>query len=99
MEIENNYEHRLTEVEARSKSNTRRLDEVETRQDNLDQLVSSVAVMATEQEHIKSDVSEIKSDVRSIMDKPGKRWDNIVEKIVWAVVAAVLGLLLGYFGL
>lgn len=99
MEIENNYEHRLTEVEARSKSNTRRLDEVEKRQDNLDQLVSSVAVMAKEQEHIKSDVSEIKSDVRSIMDKPGKRWDNIVEKIVWAVVAAVLGLLLGYFGL
>lgn len=99
MEIENNYEHRLTEVEARSKSNTRRLDEVEKRQDNLDQLVSSVAVMAKEQEHIKSDVSEIKSNVRSIMDKPGKRWDNIVEKIVWAVVAAVLGLLLGYFGL
>jgi hypothetical protein len=99
VEIENNYEHRLTEVEARSKSNTRRLDEVEKRQDNLDQLVSSVAVMAKEQEHIKSDVSEIKSDVRSIIDKPGKRWDSIVEKIVWAVVAAVLGLLLGYFGL
>lgn len=97
--MEINIEHRLTEVEDRAKSNTKRLDEVEKRQDNLDQLVSSVAVMAKEQEHIKSDVSEIKTDVRTIMDKPAKRWDNIVEKIIWAVLAAIIGVALGYFGL
>lgn len=28
------YEHRLTEVEARAKSNTKRLDEVEVRKNN-----------------------------------------------------------------
>lgn len=97
MEIK--IEHRLTELEDRSKSNTKRLDEVERRQDNLDSLVASVAVMASEQEHIKTDVTEIKSDVKDLMEKPGKRWDNIVEKIIWAVVAAVLGLMLGHFGL
>lgn len=97
--MEINIEHRLTEVEDRSKSNTKRLDEVEKRQDNLDSLVASVAVMAKEQEHIKSDVTEIKEDVKGIMEKPGKRWDNIVEKIIWAIVAAVLGLMLGHFGL
>ena len=97
MEIK--IEHRLTELEDRSKSNTKRLDEVEKRQDNLDSLVASVAVMAKEQEHIKSDVTEIKSDVKGIMEKPAKRWDNIVEKIIWAIVAAVLGLMLGHFGL
>lgn len=97
--MEINIEHRLTEVEDRSKSNTKRLDEVEKRQDNLDSLVASVAVMAKEQEHIKSDVTEIKEDVKGIMEKPGKRWDNIVEKIIWAIVAAVLGVMLGHFGL
>ena len=78
---------------------TKRLDEVEKRQDNLDSLVASVAVIASEQDHIKTDVTEIKSDVKGLMEKPGKRWENIVEKIIWAVVAAVLGLLLGHFGL
>lgn len=97
--MEINIEHRLTEVEDRSKSNTKRLDEVEKRQDNLDSLVASVAVMASEQEHIKTDVTEIKTDVKGLMEKPGKRWDNIVEKIIWAIIAAVLGLLLGHFGL
>ena len=36
------YEHRLTEVEQRSKSNTKRLDEVEARQNDLDKLTTSV---------------------------------------------------------
>lgn len=97
--MEINIEHRLTEVEDRSKSNMKRLDEVEKRQDNLDSLVASVAVMASEQEHIKTDVTEIKTDVKGLMEKPGKRWDNIVEKIIWAIIAAILGVMLGHFGL
>lgn len=44
------YEHRLTEVEQRSKSNTKRLDEVEARQNDLDKLTTSVAKLATKQE-------------------------------------------------
>ena len=40
------HERRLTEVEARSRSNTKRLDEMEKRQDDLDELVSTVKVLA-----------------------------------------------------
>lgn len=32
-------------------------------------------------------------------DKPGKRWESIVEKAVWAVCAAVIAFLLGRVGL
>lgn len=93
------YEHRLTEVEARSKTNTDRLDHLEERQDNLDKLVSSVAAMANEQEHIKSDVTEIKSDVKMLTEKPGKRWDNIVDKVIWALLAALVTYFLTQIGL
>lgn len=93
------HERRLTEVEARSKSNTKRLDDVERRQDNLDNLISSVAMMAKEQEHIKDDVIEIKTDVKELADKPGKRWDSIVDKSIWAVLAAMIAFLLGRMGL
>ena len=92
------HERRLTEVEDRAKSNTKRLDEVERRQDNLDSLVASVAVMAKEQEYIKSDVTEIKSDVKSLTEKPAKRWDSIVEKVIWAVVAALIAFCLAQIG-
>lgn len=88
------HEKRLTAVEDRAKSNTHRLEEVEKRQDNLDELVASVAVFAKEQEHIQADVKEIKADVKALTDKPGKRWDGLVDKALWLVAGAVLAWLL-----
>lgn len=97
MEIQN--EHRLTEVEARSKSNSRRLDEVEKRQDNLEDLVGTVKVLADREARVETDVQEIKTDVKSLKDKPGKKWEGLWDKVLWAVVAAVIAFLLGRIGL
>lgn len=82
------HEKRLTAVEDRAKSNTHRLEEVEKRQDNLDELVSSVAVFAKEQEHIQQDVREIKADVKALTDKPAKRWEGLVDKLLLVLVGA-----------
>ena len=90
---------KVAEIDQRSKSNTHRLDKVERRQDNLDRLVSSVAAMATEQEHIKADVTEIKADVKTLAEKPGKRWEAIVEKAIMLVGGAVIGYMLMKIGL
>lgn len=93
------HERRLTEVESRSKSNSNRLDEMEKRQDNLDDLVSTVKVLAVREENVENDVKEIKNDVKSIKDKPGKRWDSLVTQIIGILVAAVIGFLLARIGL
>lgn len=37
--------------------------------------------------------------VASIQAKPGKRWESIVEKSIWAVVAAAIAFLLARIGL
>lgn len=96
---EKNIEHRLTVVEDRSKSNTKRLDDVEKRQDNLDELVSTVKVLAVREENVENTVEEVKNDVKTLITKPAKRWDGLVDKIVWAVCAAVIAFLLGRIGL
>lgn len=97
--METGYEHRLTEVEERAKSNSHRLDEVEKRQDDLDELVSTVKVLAVREENVETDVKEIKSDVKSLTNKPAQRWDRMVEKVIWAVAAAVVGFMLAQIGL
>ena len=56
-------EHRVTAVEKLAGSNRHRLEDIEKRQDNLDELVASVAVFAKEQEHIQADVKEIKAQL------------------------------------
>jgi predicted nuclease with TOPRIM domain len=96
---EKDIEHRLTEVEGRSKSNTHRLDDLERRQGNLDDLVSTVKVLAVREEAVENDVKEIKNDVKSLTSKPGQRWDSLVDKIIWAVAAALIAFVLARIGL
>ena len=93
------HEKRLTEVESRSKSNAHRLDEVERRQNDLDELVGTVKVLATREEIVECTVKEIKEDVKSLTGKSGKRWDGLVDKIVWAIAAALLAFVLSRIGL
>ena len=84
-------EHRVTAVEKLAGSNRHRLEDVEKRQDNLDELVKSVALFAQEQEYIKKDVKEIKADVKALTDKPAKRWESLVDKLLLVAAGAFLG--------
>jgi len=85
------HEKRMTEMEQRSKSNTRRIDEMEKRQDDLDELVGTVKALAIKEERVENDVKEIKNDVKILTGKPGQRWDGVVDKVVFAIVGAVIG--------
>ena len=84
-------EHRVTAVEKLAGSNRHRIEDVEKRQDNLDELVASVAVFAKEQEHIQAGVKEIKADVKALTDKPAKRWESLVDKLLLVAAGAFLG--------
>lgn len=93
------HERRLTEVESRSKSNMRRLDDVEKRQDDLEVMATSLKVLTDREERLENDVGEIKSDVKEIKGKPGKRWESLVTDVIKIIVAAVCGFFLAKFGM
>lgn len=93
------HEKRLTEVESRSKSNTKRIDDMEKRQDDLADLVGSVKVLADREARVEEDVSEIKTDVKELKEKPGKRWEGVVDKILYTIVGAAVTYVLVKFGL
>lgn len=90
---------KLAELEAREKSNGHRIDVVEKRQDDMDALVTSVARLTNEQEHIRTDVKEIKADVKLLTEKPGRRWESVVDKVLLVVVTAFAAFILAKFGL
>lgn len=97
MDIE--HERRMTEVEERSKSNTHRISELESRQDDLEELVGTVKVLAVREEKVESDVREIKGDVKILTSKSGKRWDDLVNQIIIIIVSTIIGFMLAKFGL
>lgn len=84
---------KIAEIEARAKSNSHRLDKVEARQDEFSELVTAMTIVKNEQVHIKSDVVEIKENVKTLTDKSAKRWDGIVDKLIWLIVSGVAGYL------
>ena len=90
---------KLAEVDQRSRSNTHRLEQVEKKLEDNEQLLTNVALIAQKQNTLESDVQEIKSDVKILTAKPGKRWESVVEKVILTIVAAGLTYLIAYLGL
>lgn len=93
------FDHRLTEVEQRSKSNTHRIYELAKEQKALNELATSVALMTQEQKDIREDLSEVKKDVKSLTNLPAKRWNDVVEKLVWLVLGGAVTALLVQAGI
>jgi uncharacterized protein YoxC len=93
------HEQRLTSVEERAKSNSHRLDDVEKRQYKLDELVSAVNGLAIREKHVEDDVKEIKSDVKSLTNKPAQRWEGIVDKVIMTILGIVIGFIFTQIGM
>ena len=97
---------KLKETEDRSRSNERRIEGLERDQRALNQLATSGAVMAQEQQAIRRDVAKSGEDIKAVRKSiemlqaaPGKRWEKVVEKIILVAVGAVVAWLLARMGI
>lgn len=90
---------KLQETTDRSVRNEGRIKKLEDESAVLHQLATSVAVMAEQLKTMNASVSCLANEVEEMKDKPGKRWESLTEKIIWAIVAAALGFVLAQIGL
>ena len=65
----------------------------------LHQLATSVAVMAEQMKTMNSSVLTLTTEVEELREKPGKRWDTLIDKIIWAVAGSVLAFIIAKIGL
>ena len=93
------HERRLTQVEQRSKSNTHRLEKLEESTEAINRLATSMEVMVSKQEQVAQTVDKLDEKVTALEEKPAKRANSLVDKIIWSVCAALLTFLLGRLGL
>ena len=92
-------EHRLTEVEERSKSNLYRIEKLEESTEAISRLAVSVRVMAEKQNHVADTVDRLDDKVTALETKPAKHWDTLVETIILSLAAAILGFAMAHMGL
>lgn len=89
----------IARIDARCRSNSHRIEELESSQQAVTELALSVRAMATEQSNMKEDLGEVKSDVKLLTQKAGKHWDGLVEKAAWLVAGALISFALAQIGI
>ena len=90
---------KLQETTDRSTRNEGRIKKLESENAVLHQLATSVAVMAEQMKTMNTSVLTLTTEVEELKEKPGKRWDNLIDKIIWGVAGAVLAYILASIGL
>lgn len=97
--MDDGIQAKIAEIEARSKSNTHRINDLEEDNRALHTLATSVEVLATKQETIEANISEIKTDVKALKAVPGSKWEALVKAAVTAIVGALIGFALAHAGI
>ena len=90
---------KIQEVADRSIRNEGRIKKLETESETLHKLATSVELMAFQLKTMNNKFDSLQEDVESIKEKPGKRWDSIVDKVLWGIVGALLTYILSQIGL
>lgn len=93
------HERRLTDVEAKAENNRVRLDKLESSTEAINRLATSMEVMAERQEQVVDKVDTLDGKVTALESKPAKRWEGLVDKIIWAAAGAVVAYVLTNIGL
>lgn len=89
----------LQETTDRTLRNEGRIKKLETEHQILHELTTSIAVMAEQIKGMNSNIKNLTTKVDQLESNPRKRWEGILDKVIWAVLAAVIAFVLGKFGL
>ena len=104
--MEKSYLERLIEIEQRSKSNTKRLDSKDKKDDEQDKKIielSDIYIALTKTndkiDHIETICTNNAKDIKELKDKPTKRLDLLWGYVVSTIVTVLITYTLTIMGL
>lgn len=86
-------------VDALERENERHTDTHKEIFSRLNKVEKDSAVQSEQYKTILDKLDALTAKVEALEAKPGKRWDGIVDKAIWAVLGAMIVFLLGRVGL
>ena len=88
---EKEIEHRLTELEQRSKSNQHRIEEHDEEIKALRDLISTIKELATEVKYMRGDLNETITRLNKLENRDVGKWDKFKRILLTSIVTIVLG--------
>ncbi len=81
---------KLQEVEDRSKSNTKRLDEHDKDIKELKNTYKIMEKMDYRMGNVEDNVTEIKEEIQKGKEQKGMKWDKLIDYLFYAILAFAL---------
>lgn len=88
--MDEKYIEKIAEIEQRSKSNTKRLDEHNEKIDQLEKTYAIMEKMDYRMSNVENNVSEIKSEIKKGKEQKGMKWDKLIDYLFYAFVGYAL---------
>ena len=85
---------KVAHLEEREKSNTKRIDVVENKVENIYDLTLSVREIATEMKAMREDQNKMNERLKIIEEKPAKEYEETKKQIKSKVVSFFVGIIL-----
>lgn len=89
------YVKKLVEVEARSKSNTHRIDKLEELTNTIQKLAITMNNTVNEIKYMREDVTSLDDRLEKIENEPVKRFNKYKDIVITSILTSLVGLLVG----
>ena len=93
------HEEYAKRMEDEHKRQNKRLTDLEKDVEDISSLTASVASLAKSVEQMAKAQEKQGKRLEALEQKPANRWDNLVDKAVWAVAAALIAYVLAQIGI
>lgn len=81
------------------KRQNKRLTDLESKVEDISDLTTSVASLAKSVEQMAKAQEKQAKRLEALEQKPAKKWESFVDKVVWAIASALIVFVLAYLGL
>lgn len=85
-------EHRLTEIEQRSKSNTKRIDKLEQIQSELKAISTTLVKVGDKVEYLGKSVNSLTRKVEATEEQPKKTLGTIKSAIITSIISGLIAI-------
>ena len=83
----------LIETVSRSKSNQRRIDDIEKKVDTIQSLTISVNKLAVNMEQMLNEQKKQREDIDALKSEPAKQWNSMKRTAFTTIVSVIAGAL------
>ena len=94
--VHNEYAKRM---EDEHKRQNKRITDLESKVADIAELTTSVASLAKSVEQMAKAQEKQGKRLEALEQKPAKKWESFVDKVVWAIAAALIAFILSYLGI